>query len=147
MVAVKRRRKAAIVESDSVCHGCKERGNFTQSTSRAKKTTTTSEHSRNVVKRHMLQQHSLSAICTLAGIGFFAATSNAAAAAANAVIIAALHALATGRGGSSVCVRNSGGGVAIDVKRLRGISGGVLCCTGRRRVRLACLCKRSTLYS
>lgn len=37
MVAVKRRRKAAIVESDSVCHGCKERGNFTQSTSRTKK--------------------------------------------------------------------------------------------------------------
>lgn len=143
-MAVKRRRKAAIVESDSVCHGCKERGNFTQSTSRAKKTTTTSEHSRNVVKLHMLQ-HSLSAICTLAGIVFFAATSNAAP--ANAVIIAALHALATGRGGSSVCVRNSGGGVAIDVKRLRGISGGVLCCTGRRRVRLACLCKRSTLYS
>lgn len=143
MVAIKRRRKAAIVESDSVMAA---KNGVTSHRVQVGQKKTTTEHSRNVVTLHMLQ-HSLSAICTLAGIGFFAATSNAAAAPANAVIIAVLHALATGRGGSSVCVRNSGGGVAIDVKRLRGISGGVLCCTGRRRVRLACLCKRSTLYS
>lgn len=122
MVAVKRRRKAAIVESDSVCHGCKERGNFTQSTSRAKKNNNNFRTQQECCKASYAATFS---ICNL-HFGrqwfFFAATPNAAA--ANAVIIAALHALATGRGGSSVCVRNSGGGVAIDVKRLRGISCG-----------------------